>query len=255
MTTKTTKKLTKKTDTPIVNTEQIAQVFEHCESDDFELSVCHLVQGVDSGNFRDVPAGGWVESTSGSNISGREFLFVQSFKERIAWHVRDNATGQTGLHSRYAAGVTVPPEVVSDPDIEVIETLSVFVLLEDAKVPSVVRMKRTALRAGRSLNSAERGRMLDGKAPGIYSLGSATRTNGTYNWFIPAFETAGTATAEQAARIADARRFLATTRARVQEADGTSAMPHVGADTKGGDLEAALFRKPAEQVDDASIPF
>ena len=253
--------ITKKPNTEIVKPtpQEIQEVFQHVESEDFELSCLHLIQGVDSGNFRGMEAGDWVESTTGEKATGKRFVYVQGYKERVVWWARDNSKGEKGLHSRFGANEKVPAEIQANLDLEVMDTLNVFVLLGDERIPAVIRLKRTALKAGRSLNSAEHRRMLNGQAGGVYCLQADVKTNASYTWFVPLFEGVGDATPEQMQRVAEAREFLRTTQARVVEADGSTDRPHVPTNgRKLSEVQADAVVATAKKHDDIpeeDLPF
>ncbi len=261
MTTERKTSIVKKSKSAVVKPTpaEIQEVFQHCESEDFELSCLHLIQGVDSGNFRGMDAGDWVESTTGDKATGRKFTYVLAFKERLVWHHRDNAAGLKGLVARFGANEAVPPDMAANIDYEIVETLNIFVLLDDERVPAVIRLKKTALKAGRSLNSAEHRRMLNGQPCGVYALQADVKQGNGFTWFVPMFEKIGDATGAQLHRIAEAREFLRTTRARVMEADGSTDRPHVP--TNGKPLsetheaaQASTRKKPVD-VAEESIPF
>jgi len=239
--------------------QEIQEVFRHCESEDYELSCLHLIQGVDSSNFRGLEAGDWVESTTGEKATGKEFTYVQSFKERVVWWARENSKGEKGLYARFGANETVPTEILANVDLEVIDTQNLFVLLGDERIPAVIRLKRTALKAGRNINSGEKRRLLNGQPAGVYALQADIKTSDQYSWFVPLFVKVRDATLEETQRVLEAREFLRTTQARVRDADGSTDQPHIVTNGKKlsevEKIASESLRKKHEPVDESSIPF
>ena len=85
--------------------------------------------------------------------------------------------------------------------------------------------------------------MVASKAGGVYQLLSDVKSNSEFSWFVPLFLLSRDATAEEMARVTAARTFLATTAAKIVEADGSTDLPHTA-------------KKPAAtDIPDSEVPF
>ena len=237
-------------DTALASPARMA-AFDHLDADDFSMPCLHLNQGSGSERQRygDHPAGAWIHTLSKQDTAGTTFAYVLCTSEKVVWWRMDHPT-EKGIHSRYPKGTPVPAVVLDNPDISVIDTKSLYVLLDGESIPAVIRLKKTALTALRALNSLERSRALAGQPVGTYRLESDDQSNDAFQWKVPLFVPVGDADAATMERVAACQQMLLTSVVRI--ADDAGVTEHT---PPGQSSLATVKLSDVKPLDDEDIPF
>ncbi len=253
--TTTRKSITKdKPVAPLATTNRMA-AFEHLDADDFSIPALHLIQGSGSERMKygkDHKAGVWVHTLRKADVTGQSIAYIVAVKEQVAWWRMDSTAG-SGIHSRYPKGTPVPSDVLINSDIQVIDTLNLYVLLDGDSTPCVIRAKSTALAPVKAVNSLERGRAAAGEPVGLYTLGSDDRSSDNYQWKVPQFTPDGGADQDTMAKVEMFRDMLLTTAVRVT--DGNDGSVHVPPGDTTTSVQCCPVATTSDYVDDSTIPF
>lgn len=196
-----------------------AAMFDGITSEDFALPVLHLFQ--DIGNESDVygehDKGQWINSITQQPVENVIVVPVKFLKEAVVWHSRDSKNGQ-GIVERFPNRNAVPAEFLeNETDYDVVDTITMFAILDGETLPVVVRFKSTSLRTVKQILTAEAARAQAGKPRGVYQLSAREAKNDKGKWMAPTQTPKGNATPEQEKQASESLSLVTSANVRIAD--------------------------------------
>ena len=196
-----------------------AAMFDGITGEDFALPVLHLYQ--DIGNESDIygehEKGQWVNSITQHVVESPTVIPVRFVKEIVVWHARDSKNGH-GIVDRFKNRGDVPAEFVeNETDYDVMDTISMFCIMDGESLPLVARFKSTSLRTVKQILTAEAARAQANRPRGVYMLNSRQQSNDKGKWYAPTQTPKGDASAEQEAAAAQALQLVMSANVKVHD--------------------------------------